>query len=200
MKRFEINGYEVEVKSEPRPYDCSQSSDIKDYSYCDSIEPKIGEVFEYKDIVLKCEKGNCPECFFESDTYECPCNAFNCEKRERKDRTGVCFVEVSQKEKPTASDEPSPTEGEDGGVHKRTPQEIADFFDCYVAMDEDGYWFLYSKEPIIGKGDFSWSTANCGTGDILAISESFLLLSAEEDHNWRTLYRPHRKPIVMEED
>ena len=30
---------------------------------------------------------------------------------------------------------------------KRTPQEIADFFQCYVAQDEDGDWYMYKDKP-----------------------------------------------------
>lgn len=190
-----------ETDTEPRPLDCGQSCDIKDYSDCGSVEPKIGEVFRYKGLTLRCEEGGCSKCFG-CDIKDFPCCFFECVKATRADGKGVHFVDVSEKEKPTASEDSSSTvsKEESVGIHKRTPQEIADFFNCYVAMDEDGYWYLYNEEPIIGKDDFSWSTANCGTGDILSISESFLLLNAEEDHNWRTLYRPHREPIVMEGD
>lgn len=186
-----LNGDDFEVESEP------DEETIKDYSDCCSVEPKIGEVFKYKGLTLRCEEGGCGDgCAL----LKHPCYAFECLKGERVDGKGVRFVDVSKMENTTASEESSSTEGECGGVHKRTPQEIADFFNCYVAMDEDGYWYLYNEEPIIGKDDFSWSTANCGTGEILSVSESFLLLNAEEDHNWRTLYRPHREPIVMEEE
>ncbi len=109
-------------------------------------------------------------------------------------------VDVSKTEKTTASEESSATVSKEGsvGVHKRTPQEIADFFDCYVAMDEDGYWYLYSGEPILRKGDMSWQVRDVGTEDISSIRECFFLLNTEEDHNWRTLYRPHMEPLVME--
>ena len=30
---------------------------------------------------------------------------------------------------------------------KRTPQEIADFFQGYIAMNENGYWYFYDEEP-----------------------------------------------------
>ena len=30
---------------------------------------------------------------------------------------------------------------------KRTPQEIADFFQCYVAKDKSGYWYAYKEKP-----------------------------------------------------
>lgn len=188
-----LNGDDFEVESEP------DEETIKDYSDCCSVEPKIGEVFRYKGLTLRCEEGGCGDgCAL----LKHPCYAFECMKGERVDGKGVHFVDVSKKEKPTATEESSSTvsKEESVGIHKRTPQEIADFFNCYVAMDEDGYLYLYNEEPIIGKGDFSWSTANCGTGEILSVSEGFLLLNAEEDHNWRTLYRPHREPLVMEEE
>lgn len=186
-----LNGDDFEVESEP------DEETIKDYSDCYSVEPKIGEVFRYKGLTLRCEEGGCGDgCAL----VKLPCYAFDCIKSQRVDGKGVRFVDVSKKEKPTASEDSSSTQKEGVGIHKRTPQEFADFFGCYVAMDEDGYLYLYNEEPIIGKGDFSWSTANCGTGEILSVSEGFLLLNAEEDHNWRTLYRPHREPLVMEEE
>lgn len=170
---------------------------IKDYSDCGSVEPKIGEVFRYKGLTLRCEEGGCGDgCAL----AKLPCYAFECMKDERKDGKGVHFVDVSKKENTTASEDSSATvsKEESVGVHRRTPQEFADFFNCYVAMDEDGYWYLYSGEPILGKDDMSWKVRDVGTGDILSISKCFLLLNAEEDHNWKTLYRPHKEPIVME--
>lgn len=111
-------------------------------------------------------------------------------------------VMKAYEESTTASEDSSATvsKEESVGLHRRTPQEIADFFDCYVAMDEDGYWYLYSGEPILRKGDMSWKVRDVDTGDILSISECFLLLNTEEDPNWRTLYRPHMEPLVMEEE
>lgn len=187
-----LNGDDFEVESEP------DEETIKDYSDAGhrEAEPSIGERFLCKGKLYECiECNDCDKCALN----ETSCYAFNC--NERKDGKSVVFVDVSKTENTTASEDSSATvsKEESVGIHKRTPQEIADFFNCYVAMDEDGYWYLYNEEPIIGKDDFSWSTANCGTGDILSISESFLLLNAEEDHNWRTLYRPHREPIMNEE-
>lgn len=34
-------------------------------------------------------------------------------------------------------------------MNKRTPQEIADFFGCYVAMDSDGTWYMHETKPEI---------------------------------------------------
>ena len=44
---------------------------------------------------------------------------------------------------------------------KRTLQEIADFFDMALAMDENGSWFLYTAKPSLANG--RW----CGNGNIL---------------------------------
>ena len=44
---------------------------------------------------------------------------------------------------------------------KRTLQEIADFFDMALAMDEDGSWYLYTAKPSLANG--RW----CGNGNIL---------------------------------
>lgn len=30
---------------------------------------------------------------------------------------------------------------------KRTPQEIADIFQCYVAMNQDGAWYMFEEKP-----------------------------------------------------
>ena len=35
---------------------------------------------------------------------------------------------------------------------RRTPQDIADFFGCYVAQNEKGRWKLYCAKPIFCKG------------------------------------------------
>lgn len=108
-------------------------------------------------------------------------------------------VMKAYEESTTASEDSSATvsKEESVGVHRRTPQEIADFFNCYVAMDEDGEWYLYSEEPRFGR--YSW---NCSKGlfrhmDTLGFL-CFILVT--ENHNWRTLYRPHMEPLVNEEE
>lgn len=30
---------------------------------------------------------------------------------------------------------------------RRKPQEIADFFGCYVAMNQDGAWYIFEEKP-----------------------------------------------------
>lgn len=184
-----LNGDDFEVESEP------DEETIKDYSDCGSVEPKIGEVFRYNGLVLRCEEGDCTGCF--GCDIDFPCATFKCGKASRKDGKGVHFVDISEKENTTASEDSSATQEEGVGVHRRTPQEFADFFNCYVAMDKDGEWYLYSEEPRFGR--YSW---DCSKGlfrhmDSLGFL-SFIIVT--ENHNWRTLYRPHQEPIVNEEE
>lgn len=192
-----LNGDDFEVESEP------EEDTVKDYSDASRIDPKVEEVFKYKGLTLKCvEDGNCERCaLYFNDTG---CSFADCRIHERHDEKRVVFVDVSKMERTTATEESSATvsKEESVGFHRRTPQEIADFFNCYVAMDKDGFWYLYDKEPSIGKGNYSWSMAYDNTGKVLSLDESFcfLLLNAEEDHNWRTLYRPHMEPLVKEEE
>lgn len=176
-----LNGDDFEVESEP------EEETIKDYSDCGSVEPKIGEVFRFKGLTLRCEEGGCSKCFG-CDIKDFPCCFFECVKATRADEKSVCFVDVSEKEKPTASEEPSATvsKKESGGVHRRTPQEIADFFNCYVAYDSSiGSFSTYEKPPVFS-GEFCW-----------IVSDRFVATtdSCKEKH---IIYRPHLEPIVME--
>lgn len=87
-------------------------------------------------------------------------------------------------------------------IHKRTPQEIADFFNCYVAMDWNSSWYLYKYEPMLLYSAQKWF---CERGGCTAFgsdfnSSAFLFIKIPEDHNWRTLYRPYKEPLVMEEE
>ena len=185
-----------ENKSESRPQDCPQSSGIKDYSDASYIiEPSIGERFLYKGKLYECiESYDCSSCAFVNGSgscfeFRCTCN--------RRDGKGVNFVDVSEKENTNAFKEPSSAEGECGGVHKRTPQEIADFFGCYVAMDEDGSWHLFTEEPsLITDVKEIWMPKNSRIYIYLFINDAFL--SKPNPIDWRTLYRPHQKPIVTD--
>lgn len=186
-----LNGDDFEVESEP------DEETIKDYSDCGSVEPKIGEVFRYNGLVLRCEEGDCTGCF--GCDIDFPCATFKCGKASRKDGKGVHFVDISEKENTTASEESSATVSKEemAGVHRRTPQEIADFFNCYVAMDKDGEWYLYSEEPRFGSYSWKSSKGLFRHMDSLGFL-SFIIVT--ENHNWRTLYRPHQEPIVNEEE
>ena len=174
-----LNGDDFEVESEP------DEETIKDYSDCDSVEPKIGEVFRYNGLTLRCEEGCCCDgCAL----AKLPSYAFECMKDERKDGKDVHFVDVSRKEKPTASEDSSSTQGECIGFHRRTPQEIADFFNCYVAYDSSiGSFSTYEKPPVFS-GEFCW-----------IVSDRFVATtdSCKEKH---IIYRPHQEPIVNDEE
>lgn len=177
-----------ENKSESRPQDCPQSSGIKDYSLGGEAEPSIGERFMYDGKLYECiESNDCAKC----DS----CLPLNC--NERKDGRYVVFMDVSKKENTTASEDSSSTQEEGIGVHKRTPQEIADFFNCYVAMDKDGLWNLYEGKPMICEG--RWEAGDVKDYRCVSYVGKFFL-DMPQSSNWRTLYRPHLKPIVMEEE
>lgn len=172
---------------------------IRDYSDDYAGEPEVGEVFKIGGRTLKCiEEKNCKGCAFqEGPTSRCPDIA--CSNAFRKDGKSVVFVDVSKKESTTASEVSSATvsKEEKVGVHRRTPQEFADFFDCYVAMDKDGEWYLYSEEPRFGRYSWNSSKGLFRHMDSLGFL-SFIIVT--ENHNWRTLYRLHQEPIVMEDE
>ena len=68
---------------------------------------------------------------------------------------------------------------------KHTPQEIADFFGCYVAQNRNGAWFGFPEKPD-RYGD-SW---RIGTRNgIFYIMEP--LLDTPSDHDWTHLYEPN---------
>lgn len=68
-------------------------------------------------------------------------------------------------------------------MNKRTPQEIADFFGCYVVQSKEGLWYLLSRKPKvegnnwIGNGEYS-----------IQINEGLINVSA--NHDWTHLYEP----------
>ena len=71
-------------------------------------------------------------------------------------------------------------------MRKRTPQDIADFFGCYVAQNRNGAWFGFPEKPD-RYGD-SW---RIGTRNgIFYIMESLLDIPA--DHDWTQLYEPQK--------
>lgn len=174
----------------------AEADTIKDYSGASKVEPKVDEVFKYKGMTLKCVEGDsCEDCVFNKTD----CNPTECRRSRRHDGKMVFFVDVSKKENTTASEDSSSTQKEGVGVHKRTPQEIADFFGCYVAMDEDGSWHLFTEEPsLITDVKEIWMPKNSRIYIYLFINDAFL--SKPNPINWRTLYRPHQEPIVKEEE
>ena len=70
---------------------------------------------------------------------------------------------------------------------KRTPQEIVDFFGCYVAMDRNGEWFLYTEKPVLDDELGAWDLGeeDCEITDITAF------ITDEPDHDWTILYEPY---------
>ena len=86
---------------------------------------------------------------------------------------------------------------------KRTPQEIADFFQCYVAQDEDDagrFFHAFSEKPtLITDEDFGIRNIWCTPGEPDCISYFVPIECVEvpEGHNYRILYEP-RKPIISE--
>lgn len=73
---------------------------------------------------------------------------------------------------------------------KRKPQEIADFFGCYVAMDVDGVWCAYSEKPQIDRIGDCWD----GVYNYLCLEPEFIDIPA--NHDWTTLYEPAIKEKV----
>lgn len=68
---------------------------------------------------------------------------------------------------------------------KRTPQEIADFFQCYVAQDSTGYWFVYEDRP---RPSAIYELWNSSTGDRSCIFSR--LINVPAVHDWTHLYEP----------
>lgn len=58
------------------------------------LEPKLNEVFKYKNKNLKCVKGECNDCTM--DLFSDDCLDFYCFKRERDDSLNVIFKEDSK--------------------------------------------------------------------------------------------------------
>lgn len=75
---------------------------------------------------------------------------------------------------------------------KRSPQEIADFFGCYVAQDQAGSWFLYQDKPILINENVStefWAAYE------ISILLNEKLIDVPVNHHWRCLYEPRtQKP------
>ena len=65
---------------------------------------------------------------------------------------------------------------------KRTPQEIADFFQGYVAQDRDGKWYIYFEKPVLGPD--LWISAG---GMAISLNR---FIKEEFEHSWTTLYEP----------
>lgn len=73
---------------------------------------------------------------------------------------------------------------------KRTPQEIADFFGCYVTQDEKGRWRLFCAKPIIYKGLDNTIAWDSEYEQSLLIS---CLIDVPKGHNCKYLYEPQKQ-------
>ena len=72
---------------------------------------------------------------------------------------------------------------------ERTPQEIADFFQCYVAQDENGLWYINGCKPELKIEEGYWKPQR--TPDDFEINIFSILVSAPADHDWTHLYEPN---------
>lgn len=68
---------------------------------------------------------------------------------------------------------------------KRTPQEIADFFGCYVAQDMSDRWYAYEEKPHMERNN-TWDI-DCGRS-VSIIGDDLFDIPA--DHDWTHLYEP----------
>ena len=69
---------------------------------------------------------------------------------------------------------------------KHTPQEIADFFGCYVAKRNNlSLWTLYSEKPALKGG--GWEAPSFTIKGDLHSS----LVNVPADHDWMHLYEPN---------
>ena len=78
---------------------------------------------------------------------------------------------------------------------KRTPQEIADFFGCYVAQDGNGYWHMFNMKPTLIKSTCvnpnvkAWYLNDHDCVRYACLYEGWV--DVPSDHDWTHLYEPH---------
>lgn len=80
-------------------------------------------------------------------------------------------------------------------MKKRHPQEIADFFQCYVAQDGTGHFQMYSEKPtfIMEDQDFGVENVWCMVGKPQGRTEYITsFVDIPEDHDFHTLYEPSK--------
>ena len=68
---------------------------------------------------------------------------------------------------------------------RHSPQEIADFFGCYVVQSEkDGIWYVIPYKPT--KFENGWAYRySC---DVVPIDKKYI--EAPADHDWTHMYEP----------
>ena len=70
---------------------------------------------------------------------------------------------------------------------KRTPQEIADFFGCYVVRDEASAAFdIYTEQPVVDHEQHWWLKVS---GDVIYLTCS-IVPEEYSDKDWTVLYSP----------
>ena len=69
---------------------------------------------------------------------------------------------------------------------KRTPQEIADFFRCYVIMDSNGAWFITTEKP--DKKVLDWTAQRYTRWQRIGD----FMIDVPADHDWTHLYEPRK--------
>ena len=73
---------------------------------------------------------------------------------------------------------------------KRTPQEIADFFQCYVAQNRDGSWHMFFGRPYSTTIHWCLYDSTEGSMEIDACA-----VDVPTNHLWTMLYEPRmQKP------
>lgn len=78
---------------------------------------------------------------------------------------------------------------------KRTPQEIADFFGCYVVQSgENGDWYAMLYKPTRHENGWAYTFVT----DVMVINEQ--LISSSTNHDWTHLYEPHNTHELTHEE
>ena len=72
---------------------------------------------------------------------------------------------------------------------KRTPQEIADFFGCYIAMNKNGAWYGFNDKPELAEN--TWRVNNKG---FTFIPET--MIDFPFNHDWKQLYEPRKSDVI----
>lgn len=78
---------------------------------------------------------------------------------------------------------------------KRTPQEVADFFGCYVGNLRPYLWSLFKKRPSYNK-DFEWWETKEPDQELSISSE---LIYVPENCDYSILYEPREQINLKKE-
>ncbi len=84
-------------------------------------------------------------------------------------------------------------------MRKRTPQEIADFFQLYVVRQPNGcIWNGFSEKPKFHESCNTWFSV--GKGTVLTINSGLIDSPENCDANWTHLYEPCVRNTCENED